>query len=150
VRRRSGCKRALGTRAPMAIPQALDQRWSLDFASDALTDRRRFRILVLVDDITRECLALVADASLFESLASSTRSLLPVGVGWRVYPTRRRWKDDYSTFGHIARSAPPTTHVKRSVPVMQRDGSLPSAEGSPLHHRASTDQTQPELYSFAG
>lgn len=38
--------------------------WSLDFVSDALTDGRRFRILTLVDDHTRENLALVADTSL--------------------------------------------------------------------------------------
>lgn len=64
VRRRGGCKRALGTRAPMAIPQGADQRWSLDFLSDAMTDGRRFRILAIVDDFTRECLTLVADTSL--------------------------------------------------------------------------------------
>src|SRR6266700_2897711 len=33
VRRRGGRKRALGTRAPMAIPQGRNQRWSLDFLS---------------------------------------------------------------------------------------------------------------------
>ena len=64
VRRRSGRKRALGARAPMTIPQGPNQRWSLDFASDALTDGRRFRILAVVDDFTRECLCLVADTSL--------------------------------------------------------------------------------------
>jgi putative transposase len=64
VRRRSGRKRALGTRAPIALPQGSNQRWSLDFASDALSDGRRFRILVIVDDFTRECLALIADTSL--------------------------------------------------------------------------------------
>ena len=57
VRRRGGRKRALGTRAPMALPQGPNQRWSLDFVSDALTDGRRFRILAVVDDYTRECLA---------------------------------------------------------------------------------------------
>jgi putative transposase len=45
VRRRGGRKRALGTRAPMAIPQDANQRWSLDFVTDTLTDGRRFRIL---------------------------------------------------------------------------------------------------------
>jgi putative transposase len=35
-----------------------------DFLSDALTDGRRFRILAVVDDFTRECLCLVADTSL--------------------------------------------------------------------------------------
>jgi putative transposase len=73
VRRRGGRKRALGTRAPLALPQGSNQRWSLDFVSDAFTDGRRFRILTVVDDFTRECLALVADTSL--SGARVTREL---------------------------------------------------------------------------
>ena len=64
VRRRGGRKRAIGTRAPMLVPLRPDERWSLDFVSDQLTDGRRFRILAVVDDCTRECLALVADTSL--------------------------------------------------------------------------------------
>jgi putative transposase len=64
VRRRGGRKRAIGTRAPMMVPMASNDRWSLDFVSDQLTDGRRFRILTVVDDCTRECLALVADTSL--------------------------------------------------------------------------------------
>lgn len=64
VRHRGGRKRALGTRAPMAVPQAPNLRWSLDFVSDTLTDGRRFRVLTVVDDFTRECVALVADTSL--------------------------------------------------------------------------------------
>jgi putative transposase len=64
VRRRGGRKRAVGTRAPMALPQGPNQRWSLDFLSDAFADGRRFRILAIVDDFTRECLALVPDTSL--------------------------------------------------------------------------------------
>jgi putative transposase len=64
VRRRGGRKRAIGTRAPMLVPMVPNDRWSLDFVSDQLTDGRRFRILTIVDDCTRECLALVADTSL--------------------------------------------------------------------------------------
>ena len=64
VRRRGGRKRAMGTRAPMGLPLMPNQRWSLDFVSDALSDGRRFRIFAVVDDFTRECLALVADTSL--------------------------------------------------------------------------------------
>ena len=52
VRRRGGRKRALGTRAPMTMPQQANQRWSLDFVSDVLADGRRFRVLVIVDDFT--------------------------------------------------------------------------------------------------
>lgn len=57
-------KRAIGTRAPMTVPMAPNDRWSPDFVSDQLTDGRRFRILSVVDDCTRECQALVADTSL--------------------------------------------------------------------------------------
>ena len=64
VRRRGGRKRALGTRAPLVLPQGPNQRWSLDFLSDTLIDSRRFRILAVVDDFTRECLTLGADTSL--------------------------------------------------------------------------------------
>jgi len=64
VRKRGGRKRALGTRAPMAIPQGKNQRWSLDFVLDALACSHRFRILTVVDDFSRECLALVVDNSL--------------------------------------------------------------------------------------
>jgi len=64
VRRRKGRKRALGTRMPMGTPGAINQRWSLDFVSDTLSDGRRFRILCIVDDFSRECLATVVDTSL--------------------------------------------------------------------------------------
>ena len=64
VRKRGGRKRALGTRRPMVLPGAANERWSLDFISDALTDGRRFRVLAVVDDFTRECLTLIADTSL--------------------------------------------------------------------------------------
>ena len=57
MRKRGGRKRALGTRAPMAIPQDPNLRWSLDFVTDTLVSGRRFRILTVVDDFTRECLA---------------------------------------------------------------------------------------------
>lgn len=40
------------------------QSGCLDFGSDAFTDGRRFRVLAVVDDFTRECVALIADISL--------------------------------------------------------------------------------------
>ena len=78
VRRRGGRKRAIGVRSPMPLPLKPNQRWSLDFVHDQMTDGRRLRILAVVDDYTRECLALVADTSIsgIASPASSTRLLL--------------------------------------------------------------------------
>ena len=64
VRRRGRRKRAMGTRTPLLVPHAINQRWSLDFVSDTLSDGRRFRILCVVDDFSRECLATVVDTSL--------------------------------------------------------------------------------------
>ena len=64
VKRRRGRKRAMGTRRPMLMPAQINQRWSLDFVSDALTGSRRFRTLCVVGDFTREALAVVVDASL--------------------------------------------------------------------------------------
>jgi putative transposase len=64
VRRRRGRKRATGTRAPMVLPAGPNQRWSLDFVSDALNWGRRLRILCIVDDYTREALAMVVDTSI--------------------------------------------------------------------------------------
>jgi putative transposase len=48
----------------MTLPIRINQRWSLDFVSDTLSDGRRFRILCSVDDFSRECLAAVVDTSL--------------------------------------------------------------------------------------
>jgi HTH-like domain len=55
VRRRGGRKRAIGTRRPMETLLAANQRWSVDFVSDQMTDGRPFRILTVVDDCTRAC-----------------------------------------------------------------------------------------------
>ena len=64
VRKRGGRKRALGTRAPMTIPKGANQRWSVGFASDTLADSRRFRVLCVINDFTRECLATIVDKSI--------------------------------------------------------------------------------------
>jgi putative transposase len=64
VRKRRARRRALGTRAPLLVEAAANARWSLDFVHDQLACGRRFRILNIVDDVTRECLAAVPDTSI--------------------------------------------------------------------------------------
>lgn len=68
VKRRKGRKRATGIRAPIELPSKPCERWSLDFVSDVFEQTngcgRRFRMLCVIDDCTRENLALVADTSL--------------------------------------------------------------------------------------
>ncbi|MBT1517361.1 hypothetical protein KIP88_44445 [Bradyrhizobium sp. SRL28] len=57
VRKRGARKRALSTRPSMALPQDQNLRWSLDFVTDPLSSGRRFRILTVVDDFTRNAWA---------------------------------------------------------------------------------------------
>ena len=64
VRRRRSRKRAVGTRAPAPVLALLNQRWSLDFVHDQMASGRRFRVLNIVDDVTRECLRAVPDTSI--------------------------------------------------------------------------------------
>lgn len=64
VRRRKCRRRAVGTRAPILIEPRANARWSLDFVHDQFANGRRFRVLNIVDDVTRECLAAVPDTSI--------------------------------------------------------------------------------------
>src|SRR6201747_211704 len=56
--------RAVGTRAPILVEARPNARWSLDFVHDQFANGRRFRILNVVDDVTRECLAAIPDTSI--------------------------------------------------------------------------------------
>jgi putative transposase len=81
VRRRRR-KRVAMPRTPLPSIRGANERWSMDFVSDALSDGRRFRALTIVDDFTRESPAIEVDTSLpgdrvvrvLESLAT-TRGL---------------------------------------------------------------------------
>ena len=64
VRKRRARRRAVGTRAPILVEAAANARWSLDFIHDQFACGRRFRILNIVDDVTRECLAAIPDTSI--------------------------------------------------------------------------------------
>jgi putative transposase len=64
VRRRKRKRLGAVERQPLAIPVRPNERWSMDFVADALTDGRRFRSLNIVDDFNRECLAAQVDTSL--------------------------------------------------------------------------------------
>ena len=64
VRRRRARRRAVGVRAPILVDAKVNARWSLDFVHDQFACGRRFRVLNVVDDVTRECLAAVPDTSI--------------------------------------------------------------------------------------
>jgi putative transposase len=122
VRRRGGRKRALGTRAPMSIPQLPNDRWSLDFVADQFIDGRRMRVLVVVDDCSRECLALIADTSI--SGIRVARELEQL-IGTRGKPKTivsdngteltsnaiLRWADDHKVAWHYIAPGKPTQNA---------------------------------------
>ncbi|WP_354125743.1 IS3 family transposase [Bradyrhizobium sp. RT9b] len=64
VRKRRARRRAVGTRAPILVEARPNARWSLDFVHDQFASGRRFRVLNIVDDVTRECLAATPDTSI--------------------------------------------------------------------------------------
>jgi putative transposase len=64
LRGRRRKKRFAGLRVVLPGPQQPNQRWSMDFMADALADGRRFRLLNVVDDFTRECLVIEPGRSL--------------------------------------------------------------------------------------
>lgn len=51
-------------RRPLPKSTAPDVSWSMDFVSDGLANGHRLRCLTIVDDFTRECLAIGGDTSL--------------------------------------------------------------------------------------
>ena len=64
VRRRKSRRRIAVARTPIPAPAGPNSRWSIDFVHDQLATGRRFRVLNIIDDVTKECLAAVADTSL--------------------------------------------------------------------------------------
>jgi putative transposase len=61
-RRRRKFLRRVGVAAPS--PLRRNQRWSMDFVSDSMATGQTVRVLTVVDDYTRECLAMETDTSL--------------------------------------------------------------------------------------
>jgi len=64
VRLRRSRRRIAVARTPIPRPDGPNSRWSTDFVHDQLANGRRFRVLTIIDDVTKECLAAVPDTSL--------------------------------------------------------------------------------------
>lgn len=64
VRKRRARRRAIGTRAPILVEAKTNARWSLDFVHDQFANGRRYRVLNIIDDVTKQCLGAIADTSI--------------------------------------------------------------------------------------
>ena len=82
-------KRRLPTRcpSPLVVPEAMNERWSADFMSDALWCSRRFRTFNVVDDFNREVLAIEVDFNLPAQRIVRTLDRIAAECG---YPRRLR------------------------------------------------------------
>lgn len=86
VRRKRRKRVAAANRRPRITPERADEQWSMDFMSDTLTATgRSFRTLNVVDDATRECLAIEVDTSLS---GERVGHVLDRVAAWRRYPAR--------------------------------------------------------------
>jgi putative transposase len=56
VRKRRARRKACGVRVPILVEERPNARWSLDFVYDQFANGRRFRVLNVADDVTKECL----------------------------------------------------------------------------------------------
>jgi transposase InsO family protein len=82
VRKRKARRKAIGTRAPILVEAKVNARWSLDFVHDQFAQGRRFRILNIVDDVTRECLGAIPDTSISGKRVARELSML-IGIRGR-------------------------------------------------------------------
>lgn len=64
LRRKCRKKLPAVARVPIPQPERPNERWSMDFIHDQLSSGRRFRCLTIVDDFTRQCLAIHVDTSI--------------------------------------------------------------------------------------
>jgi putative transposase len=68
---------------PLAVPEAINQVWSMDFMHDNLEDGRQYRLFNVLDDFNREGLGIEVDLSL--PSARVIRSLDQI-IEWRGRP----------------------------------------------------------------
>lgn len=81
IRRKRTRRKGVFSRTPLVIPEAPDQRWSMDFVSD-VAGQRRIRSLNIIDDYSREALAIEVDTSI--SGERVTRVLDRISLGRRL------------------------------------------------------------------
>jgi putative transposase len=165
VRRRGGRKRAIGTRSPMLLPDGPNVRWSLDFVHDQLGVGRRFRILSIVDDCTRESLALVADTSISGVRVARELGQLVAGRGKpRAIVSDNgteltsnailRWADDGRVAWHYIAPGKPTQNAFielqwTSARRAPEGNPVPFAAARPRRPRGLAQRLQPQSTPLA-
>lgn len=84
LRKRLRKRGVTAPRIPRSSPLYANERWSMDFMADQLENGKRFRMLNIVDDRTRECLAL---SPAFSLTAESVVAILDAVIAERGKPS---------------------------------------------------------------
>ncbi|MCP5235741.1 MAG: IS3 family transposase [Zoogloeaceae bacterium] len=64
VKRRRKAKRTSSERVPLQLAQSVNEVWSMDFASDSLSNARRIKCLTVADGFSHECVDITVDHSI--------------------------------------------------------------------------------------
>jgi len=79
VGKRRARRKAIGVRVPILLEARPNARWSLDFVYNQFANGRRFRVLNIVDDVTKECLGvLTARHAARRTAATPFDAIIPV------------------------------------------------------------------------
>ena len=102
----------------LAVPQAINQVWSMDFMHDSLEDGRNIRLFNVIDDFNREALGIEVDFSLpSERVIRSLMQIIESPRELRRLLTLRRWSHEQE--------------IKQIFPGSPRTSGTPGA-GAPL------------------
>ena len=83
---------------PLAVPESINQVWSMDFMHDQLEDGRSFRLFNVIDDFNREGLAIDVDLSL---PAERVKRSLDQIIEWRGKPKQIRCDNGPEYISHV-------------------------------------------------
>lgn len=151
VRKRKRKRIGIAERLVMPAPSAPNQSWSMDYVADALIDGRKLRALTIVDDFTRECLAIEVDTSLPGTRVVAVLERL---ADLRGLPRRSLWttvrssKEESSTpgrtgavfalpsFGQASRSTTATSRASTDASAMNASTSIGSSRCSTRARRS--------------
>lgn len=92
-------KKRLALRTPVTLthPQRINDTWSFDFMSDALTNGRRFRTANVIDDANREALGIFIA---YSTPAIKVTQWLDMVAHWRGYPKKLRLDNGPENISH--------------------------------------------------
>ncbi len=89
----------------LAVPEAINESWSMDFMHDQLSDGRSYRLFNVIDDFNREGLAIEVDFSL---PATRVIRALDQIIEWRGKPKSIRCDNGPEYISHLLETVNPT------------------------------------------